>query len=1078
MSKIMDNVKSTHKGTTNVESGESSGNNKLTTHVEELISIEANTDKSTKGNFETEISHQENPILHATGNDAEIITLEDKITFSTKSNKQVTSEEVKQDDTRTKLQSGNGRTSKSVIATEKFDENKMNNENLNTGYSETTGDFEELFSGKSTTVIKAKATNKITGITEQIESDTNKNYTNPTEDLDRTTQLSVSKKETSIHEMTSREPQKESETTQRFMEDKTADNILIYTSNEKPTVGKDWNETNNIGEQVSEMLSMTEASIVSNISKQSEMLTNSSTGNLSQKTTKISYSNIEDMTSPNLSISGKEMTENMQTSLQELMGANKASTRLYMSTVYRDLEKKTIVSTPEKYNPIVPEDAVELVTKEVEDNLTEEHFKKEPTTYKKTMMPVIDSDEQNITKLDKDGITLSNHNESSGNYLTTQKYLSSNHSKDLDNSLLNTMNVMEKNTIDVDMIDTINTVTMNKFDADSMDTIDTVISDMDTNDIGSRTTIGTINMIDIEAIKTVDTNEVNTASTPAMNAVYAGTMNTDDAGAMVDTGIQNTVVKQATMGTGVMHTSNDITENTVNAGSMNTIDKGTKVTIESGSTNTIETDVMNTVDPNSQITTIIPSTHDKYTEPVSPTKQKNNPTASIDTDPIQTISAWELNTNNVATKDTFEAGEINTNDPSNIGTLDTGNMSTISKDVVNTADLSVVNKYNSTYKQISTDDNPSITEPYTKEIFSSKQTNNPTVSEVNEKYEATTTGKPTSVSTTQDIANDKKLTESTINSTKDVDSIQNTIFSKSENVQSIEVTNNNLDKMTGSTKNTIKDQFSTTTHMGNTKTDNLQSKYSQEVLTTSNNSEETEDQSEPDLISTPLSRGVPYETTQYHTEKNTGNIDIHKTLTTGQSVTRIPEVLPKTFSPETSQGKSGSEEYLGIQTLDATTQGRESKPTQKSLNQGSDVTLQPNTLSIKTSPNPKSSGNIEISETSPEAETGVTLEIENDAKTDLNNQDASTIASLASTPCQCPTTSTTSKQSTTPGILTTSGTCICPDSMGDIREEETATNMPETTGRRRRRKEIEEMDLYVDNFDQKIIKKMPFLKFY
>merc|ERR1712183_57628 len=120
---------------------------------------------------------------------------------------------------------------------------------------------------------------------------------------------------------------------------------------------------------------------------------------------------------------------------------------------------------------------------------------------------------------------------------------------------------------------------------------------------------------------------------------------------------------------------------------------------------------------------------------------------------------------------------------------------------------------------------------------------------------------------------------------------------------------------------------------------------------------------------------------QYHTEKNTGNIDIHKTLNTGQSVTRIPVVSPKTFSPETSQGKSGSEEYLGMQTLDATNQGRESKPTQKNLNQGSDVTLQPNTFSIKTSPN-----------------TGVTLEIENDAKTDLNNQDTSTIASLASTP--------------------------------------------------------------------------------
>jgi len=38
--------------------------------------------------------------------------------------------------------------------------------------------------------------------------------------------------------------------------------------------------------------------------------------------------------------------------------------------------------------------------------------------------------------------------------------------------------------------------------------------------------------------------------------------------------------------------------------------------------------------------------------------------------------------------------------------------------------------------------------------------------------------------------------------------------------------------------------------------------------------------------------------------------------------------------------------------------------------------------------------------------------------------------------------------------------------------------MPETNGRRRRRREIEEMDLYVDDFDQKILKKMPFLKFY
>jgi hypothetical protein len=38
--------------------------------------------------------------------------------------------------------------------------------------------------------------------------------------------------------------------------------------------------------------------------------------------------------------------------------------------------------------------------------------------------------------------------------------------------------------------------------------------------------------------------------------------------------------------------------------------------------------------------------------------------------------------------------------------------------------------------------------------------------------------------------------------------------------------------------------------------------------------------------------------------------------------------------------------------------------------------------------------------------------------------------------------------------------------------------MPEMKGRRRKRKELEVMDLNVDNFDQKIMKKIPFLKFY
>jgi len=110
-----------------------------------------------------------------------------------------------------------------------------------------------------------------------------------------------------------------------------------------------------------------------------------------------------------------------------------------------------------------------------------------------------------------------------------------------------------------------------------------------------------------------------------------------------------------------------------------------------------------------------------------------------------------------------------------------------------------------------------------------------------------------------------------------------------------------------------------------------------------------------------------------------------------------------------------------------------------------------------------------------------TLDIGYDAKTFGIDQDpTSTATSTLTTPCVCPTASSLSPstQSTTPGILTTSGSCFCPDITPSTVEEETSTNMPEMKGRRRRRKEISEMDLYVDNFDQKIMKKMPFLKSY
>jgi len=88
------------------------------------------------------------------------------------------------------------------------------------------------------------------------------------------------------------------------------------------------------------------------------------------------------------------------------------------------------------------------------------------------------------------------------------------------------------------------------------------------------------------------------------------------------------------------------------------------------------------------------------------------------------------------------------------------------------------------------------------------------------------------------------------------------------------------------------------------------------------------------------------------------------------------------------------------------------------------------------------------------------------------------------TPCICPTASlttsgsSTTTQSTSTGTTNSSRECICPDGIQSLAEEETATDMPTMTGRRRRRKEIDNLDLFVDEFDQKILKKMPFLKFY
>jgi len=108
-------------------------------------------------------------------------------------------------------------------------------------------------------------------------------------------------------------------------------------------------------------------------------------------------------------------------------------------------------------------------------------------------------------------------------------------------------------------------------------------------------------------------------------------------------------------------------------------------------------------------------------------------------------------------------------------------------------------------------------------------------------------------------------------------------------------------------------------------------------------------------------------------------------------------------------------------------------------------------------------------------------------KGDIDN-DSITTSDLNLTtknPCICPktgqaiSTSSTSTQSSSPVTTTPSAECICPDVTQSLAEEETATNMPIANGRRRRRrKEIADMDLFVDEFDQKILKKMPFLESY
>lgn len=110
--------------------------------------------------------------------------------------------------------------------------------------------------------------------------------------------------------------------------------------------------------------------------------------------------------------------------------------------------------------------------------------------------------------------------------------------------------------------------------------------------------------------------------------------------------------------------------------------------------------------------------------------------------------------------------------------------------------------------------------------------------------------------------------------------------------------------------------------------------------------------------------------------------------------------------------------------------------------------------------------------------------------------DESTITGVsATTGCICPPTSTqplheTTNMGTTPGSTTTTNGCICPNikseeespktstpsGLSSLSEVETSTQLPVIQKRRKRRQE-DDLDLSVDDFDQKLMKKMPFAKY-
>jgi len=91
-------------------------------------------------------------------------------------------------------------------------------------------------------------------------------------------------------------------------------------------------------------------------------------------------------------------------------------------------------------------------------------------------------------------------------------------------------------------------------------------------------------------------------------------------------------------------------------------------------------------------------------------------------------------------------------------------------------------------------------------------------------------------------------------------------------------------------------------------------------------------------------------------------------------------------------------------------------------------------------------------------------------------------SSTTTTSCVCPSSTSVSTEGTSTSIGTSTPTgCVCPGDQiktSTLSEIETATGSPINNGRRRRRKQADDLDLYVDDFDQKMLKKLPFFKSY